>query len=154
MTFKETDLEGDFEHPIVQTDDALMVVASAMLNAKTSLLKKHGVSFQQYIILKTLYLTKGKPASIKSLTEEMFDKMSNTSRLVAKLEKKNFIIRKISDSDRRQVEIKISKTGEKVFEKAAKELNQKIISTYKSMTKAEIANFLKVLERLKALNIG
>ena len=84
----------------------------------------------------------------------MFDKMSNTSRLVAKLEKKNFIIRKISDSDRRQVEIKISKTGEKVFEKAAKELNQKIISTYKSMTKAEIANFLKVLERLKALNIG
>ena len=59
MTIKETDLEGGFEHPIVQTDDAIMVVASAMLNAKTSLLKKHGVSFQQYIILKTLYLSKG-----------------------------------------------------------------------------------------------
>ncbi len=154
MTFKETDLEGGFEHPIVQTDDAIMAVASAMLNAKTSLLKKHGVSFQQYIILKTLYLTKGKPASIKSLTEEMFDKMSNTSRLVAKLEKKGFVIRKISDSDRRQVEIKISKSGEKVFEKAAKELNQKIINTYKTLSQTEIGNFLKILLKLKSLKIS
>lgn len=153
MTFKETTLEGYFEHPVVKTDDAIMAVASAMLNAKTSLLKKYGVSFQQYIILKTLYSTRGQPASIKSLTLEMFDKMSNTSRLVAKLEKKGFIKRKISDSDRRQVEIKISDNGEKVFTKAAIELNEAILNTYDSLDRKELINFQETLLKLKALNI-
>jgi len=151
MRFKETNLEGGFEHPIVTTDDAIMSVASSMLNVKTSLLKKHGVSFQQYVILKTLYFAKGKPASIKTLTEEMFDKMSNTSRLVAKLEKKGFVERKISDLDRRQVEVKISKEGEKVFTKAALELNQSILKAYEPLNKAELAKFLKTLLKLKSL---
>ena len=150
MTFKETTLEGYFEHPIVKTDDTLMVIASAMLNAKTSLLKKHGVSFQQYTILKTLYLSKGKPASIKTLTLEMFDKMSNTSRLVAKLEKKGLIKRKISDSDRRQVEIIISKIGEKVFIKAALELSEAILTSYKSFTNVELTEFQKFLSKVKS----
>jgi len=151
MRFKETSDEGVFEHPVVKTDDAIMSVASAMLNAKTSLLKKHGVSFQQYIILKTLHFAKGKPASIKTLTEEMFDKMSNTSRLVAKLEKKGFVERKISVSDRRQVEIKISEDGEKVFTEAATELNQSILDIYQPINQAELAKFLKTLLKLKAL---
>jgi len=151
MSFKETNLEGGFEHPIVKTDDAIMSVASAMLNAKTSLLKKHGVSFQQYIILKTLHFAKGKPASIKSLPEEMFDKMSNTSRLVAKLEKKGFVERKINLSDRRQVEIKISENGEKVFSAAALELNQAILKAYQPLKKTELSKFLKTLLKLKAL---
>lgn len=153
MRFKETDLEGGFEHPIICADDAIMAVASSMLNAKTSLLKKHGVSFQQYIILKTLYLANGEPASIKTLTEEMFDKMSNTSRLVAKLEKKGFVVRRISDLDRRQVEIKISKAGQKVFERAAKELNHRILVSYKSLNKVELAEFLKTLLKLQAMKL-
>ncbi len=152
MRFKETNLEGGFEHPVVKTDDAIMSVASTMLNAKTSLLKKHGVSFQQYIILKTLHFAKGRPASIKTLTEEMFDKMSNTSRLVAKLEKKGFVERKISVLDRRQVEIKISEDGEKVFTKAALELNKAILNTYEPLNKTELARFLKTLLKLKDLN--
>ncbi len=151
MRFKETNLEGGFEHPVVKTDDAIMSVASAMLNAKTSLLKKHGVSFQQYIILKTLHFAKGKPASIKSLTEEMFDKMSNTSRLVAKLEKKGFVERKVSSLDRRQVEIKINKAGEKVFTEAALELNEAILNAYQPLNKTELSTFLKILLKLKAL---
>jgi Transcriptional regulators len=150
MTVKETTLEGYFEHPIVKTDNTLMVITSAMLNAKTSLLKKHGVSFQQYTILKTLYLSKGKPASIKTLTLEMFDKMSNTSRLVAKLEKKGLIKRKISDSDRRQVEIIISKIGEKVFIKAALELSEAILTSYKSFTNIELTEFQKFLSKVKS----
>ncbi len=150
MRFKETNSEGSFEHQIVKTDDAIMAIASMMLSAKTSLLKKYEISFQQYIILKTLHNEKGKPASIKTLKAKMFDKMSNTSRLVAKLEKKGFIIRKISNLDRRQVEIRISTNGEKVFIKAAKELNQKILSSYNnSFNQGEITNFLKTLLKLK-----
>lgn len=150
MTFKESTLEGYFEHPIIKTDDTLTAISSAMLNAKTSLLKKHGVSFQQYTILKTLYLSKGKPASIKSLTLKMFDKMSNTSRLVAKLEKKGLIKRKVSDSDRRQVEIIISNIGEKVFRTAAKELSEAILNSYKSLTNVELTELLKFLAKIKS----
>jgi len=151
MKFKETNLKGSFEHPVIRTDDAIMAVASEMLNAKTSILKKYDVSFQQYIILKTLYFTKGESASIKSLTEEMFDRMSNTSRLVAKLEKKAFIKRKISDSDRRQVEIRITKEGEKIFIKGALALNEAIFTMYKSLGTGELDNLLETLLKLRRL---
>ncbi len=151
MSFKEPLFEGSFEHPVVmKTDDAIMVLASEMLTKKSSLLKKYDLSFQQYLILRTLNLARGKPASIKSLTEEMLDKMSNTSRLVAKLAKKGFVDRKISAFDRRQVEVFITQTGGNIFKEATEALNKVILSAYQPLSNAELTDLLNSLLKLKA----
>ncbi len=150
MSFKGPHPEGSFEHPIeMETDDAIMSLASEVLTKKSSLLKKYDLSFQQFIILKTLSNSEGKPASIKSLTEEMLDKMSNTSRLVAKLEKKNFVDRKVSAVDRRQVSIIITESGNRIFKEAANEMNKAIFSAYQSLSPSEMTDLLKLILKLK-----
>ncbi len=150
MSFKEPHPRGFFEHPVLQeTDGAIMALASEMLAKKSSLLKKYDLSFQQYVILRTLNVTEGKPASIKSLTEEMLDKMSNTSRLVAKLEKKGFVNRKTSALDRRQVEVFITDSGKINYEEASQALNKVIFSAYDPLNKNELTTLLKMLLKLK-----
>ena len=150
MRVNKTHLEDYAEDSVImKTNRAIIAVTSKILNKKSSLLRKYDLSFQQYTILRTLSLAEGKPASIKSLTEEMVDKMPNTSRLVTKLEKKGFLIREVSPLDRRQVEIIITKTGKEIFKNASQELNKFIISTYKSLNESKLTMLLETLLKLK-----
>ena len=55
--------------------------------------------------------------------ERMIDKMSNTSRLVEKLRQKELIERVTCESDRRQVDVKITHKGLALLEKVNKEMN-------------------------------
>ncbi len=80
-------------------------------------LKPYGISPPQYNILRILRGQHPKPATVKLLTNRMLDKMSNASRLVETLRKKELIIRKICPNDRRRVEIKITKLGLQILSK-------------------------------------
>ena len=74
-------------------------------------LKKHGISLQQYNILRILRGQKGQAISVNALIDRMLDKMSNASRLVEKLRQKGFVERKVCATDRRQVDVVITKAG-------------------------------------------
>ena len=87
---------------------------STRLNA---LLKPYDISVQQFNILRILKGQHPKPAPLKLLTDRMIDKMSNTSRLIDKLMKKNLVERKICAQNRRQVDIIITKKGLELLEK-------------------------------------
>lgn len=74
-------------------------------------LKPHGITQQQYNILRILRGQHPKPASVKLLKELMMDKMSDASRLVEKLRLKGFVERKINIDDRRNVDVAITQKG-------------------------------------------
>lgn len=74
-------------------------------------LKPHGLSPQQFNILRILRGQNPKPASIGLLSERMLDRNSNASRLVDKLVAKNLVNRKECPLDRRQVDIVITEQG-------------------------------------------
>jgi DNA-binding MarR family transcriptional regulator len=78
--------------------------------------KEHDITRQQYNVLRILRGQYPKPASINLLKERMLDKMSDTSRIVKRLEKKKLVKREESDADRRAVEITITKSGLKLLE--------------------------------------
>ena len=60
---------------------------------------------------------KGKPANLSTIQERMVNKMSNTTRLVDKLIAKEFVTRITCPSNRRKVEITITKQGEGFLKK-------------------------------------
>ena len=106
------------------------------LNSKTEkLFKEYNLTPQQYNILRILRGQNDKPSTIKLLRERMLDKMCDASRLVDNLVKKDFVIRKIAEHDRRNCDVFISKKGTKVlaaidlripeFEKILNTLNEK-----------------------------
>src|ERR1035438_2561517 len=83
---------------------------------KHKLLKQYNLTYQQFNILRILRGQYPKASSIKLLKERMIDKMSDASRLVDNLLRKNFVIKRISEVDRRHSEVIISDKGLRILE--------------------------------------
>lgn len=111
-------------------------------------LKKFGISGQQFNILRILRGQYPKPASVNLLIERMLDKMSNASRLVEKLRAKDLVERRICESDRRAVDVVITKKGLKLLE----ELDGHIEvweEDLKTITVAEAKELNRLLDKLR-----
>jgi DNA-binding MarR family transcriptional regulator len=111
----------------------LSLVEAKINEMMTAALKAHGVSLQQFNVLRILRGQKGKPANLSTLNERMVTKMSNTTRLVDKLILKGYVDRIICPSNRRKVEISITSLGESALaemDKAMKEAEDKSVQNF------------------------
>tara|TARA_B100000809_G_scaffold136156_1_gene133716 strand:+ start:9944 stop:10393 length:450 start_codon:yes stop_codon:yes gene_type:complete len=86
------------------------------------ILKPLGISSQQYNVLRILKGQGESAISVNDIMSRMIDKMSNASRLVEKLRKKELIERVICEHDRRQVDIRITKKGLLLLKEADREM--------------------------------
>lgn len=77
----------------------------------TRMLRPHGITHQQYNVLRILRGQEPECASVGLIQERMIERSSNASRLVDKLHEKGLAIRKVNKDDRRQVDIRITKAG-------------------------------------------
>lgn len=107
----------------------LMLIHNKVSDNISQALKPFGISTQQFNVLRILRGQQSKPANLSTLNERMVSKMSNTTRLVDKLMKKGYVDRIVCMSNRRKVEISITKEGlkslsemDKVMDKAEKEI--------------------------------
>lgn len=107
----------------------LMLIHNKVSDNISQALKPFGISTQQFNVLRILRGQQSKPANLSTLNERMVSKMSNTTRLVDKLMKKGYVDRIVCTSNRRKVEISITKEGlkslsemDKVMDKAEKEI--------------------------------
>jgi DNA-binding MarR family transcriptional regulator len=75
------------------------------------ILKKYGLSIQQYNVLRILKGHSPEPITINGIIERMLDKMSNASRLVDKLVQKDLVVRTYRKDDRRACDVIISTKG-------------------------------------------
>ena len=107
-------------------------------------LKPHGISLQQFNVLRILRGRKGNPANLQTVQKRMIHKMSNTTRLVDKLIEKKLVNRKICENNRRKIEIFITKKGIEIL---------KLLDTKIQETEAEILKPLSLREQktLRAL---
>jgi len=71
---------------------------------------KADITSQQFNILRILRGA-GKPMSTLQIRQRMLDKMSDTSRIVDRLLKKNLVKKVVCKSDRRLVDVTISEKG-------------------------------------------
>ena len=111
-----TRLEDEIQQRTFKSNRQRLLVnilfTSNWLNAiQSRMLKAHGISPQQYNILRILRGQHPDPATINLLRERMLDKMSNASRLVEKLRQKGLVERRVCESDRRAVDVLITDEG-------------------------------------------
>lgn len=89
-----------------------LIYTSNWLNEKMRLfLAEEDLTLQQYNVLRILRGSSPKPLSTLQIRERMLDKMSDTSRIVDRLVKKNLVVKKTCQSDKRLVDIHISQEG-------------------------------------------
>lgn len=94
-----------------------MLVENHINETIATALKPFEVSVQQFNVLRILRGQKNKPANLSTLNERMVTKMSNTTRLVDKLLTKGYVERRTCPSNRRKIEITITKQGNSQLEK-------------------------------------
>ncbi|HLK30846.1 MAG TPA: MarR family transcriptional regulator [Puia sp.] len=84
---------------------------------------EYEITAQQFNILRILRGAQ-KPLSTLQIRERMLDKMSDTSRIVDRLLIKGHVKKNICETDRRLVDITITKKGEKLLEKLDEKSNE------------------------------
>lgn len=118
---------------------------------QTRLFKAHGISGEQYNVLRILRGQKGNPIGVNGIQERMLDKNSNASRLIDKLKEKNLVDRVGCKSDRRSVEIFITQAGTELLTKLDSVIDeQEAKLVHLSEEEAEQLNIL--LDKLRTHN--
>ncbi|MFK8101020.1 MAG: MarR family winged helix-turn-helix transcriptional regulator [Saprospiraceae bacterium] len=85
-----------------------MIYTSTWLAARQKeLLARYSLTMKQYNILRILRGA-GTPISTAEIRKRMLDKMSDASRIVDRLEKKDFVIKRVCSEDHRKVDILIT----------------------------------------------
>lgn len=74
-------------------------------------LSPEGLTHQQFNVLRILRGSYPKPLSTMQIRARMIDKMSDTSRIVERLVKKELAQKKICPDDKRLVDVKITRKG-------------------------------------------
>lgn len=108
----EVEIKQDkFKNEFLKARVNILYTANWLSNHYERDCKKHGITPEQFNILRILRGQKSKPITINLLIERMLNKTSNVSRLVEKLRKKELVERRISEEDRRACDVLITQKG-------------------------------------------
>ena len=103
--------QGNFKNEYQKLMLNIIFTANWLNLKQIQSLKPHGISPQQYNILRILRGQHPKGVTVSLLTERMLDKNSNASRLVEKLRVKGWVERHECPADRRAVNVRITDAG-------------------------------------------
>jgi DNA-binding MarR family transcriptional regulator len=149
MRIEEAIQQKSFKDPQHKAQINILYTAAWLNQHNNLVLKPHRISLQQFNILRILRGMKGEPATIKLLTSRMLDKMSNASRLVDKLVSKKLVQREQAKSDRRRVDITITKAGMKMVEAASTEMEQSFQANFNSLNAQEAETLSELLDKIR-----
>ncbi len=90
---------------------ALMRTADLVRRTVAAIVEPYGITPQQYNVLRILRGAGQKGLPTLEIADRMIEQMPGITRLIDRLEKKNFVCRERCATDRRQVFCKITKQG-------------------------------------------
>lgn len=112
------------------------------------MLKGEDLTKQQFNVLRILRGSHPEPLSTLQIRERMLDKMSDSSRIVDRLVKKDFVSKQICPNDKRLVDVVITDPGLKKLQ----EIDQKEIMidrSLKGLSEEEAETLSKLLDKLR-----
>jgi len=126
----------------------ILVTGNWLESDSSKRLKPLGISLQQFNVLRILKGQESNAISVNDIMTRMIDKMSNASRLVEKLRRKDLIERVTNERDRRQVDVKITVKGLDLLQKATIEMDA-LVGEFAKITTKEAEILSDILERIR-----
>lgn len=149
MRIEEEIKQKKFENQYHKAHVNVLFSASWLNQKVTASLKPYKISRQQFNLLRILKGQHPKPSTVKLLSERMIDKMSNASRIVDKLEKRELVIRSESKTDRRSVDIILTEKGLRVLEKSSEVIINGINEWFEQLSQEEAKLLSNLLDKLR-----
>ncbi|WOD43022.1 MarR family winged helix-turn-helix transcriptional regulator [Hwangdonia lutea] len=135
------DVNSKFKNNKVKALINILFTANWITSHQNAFFKPFGISPQQYNILRILRGAKT-PLKVQTIKERMIDRAPNATRLMDKLCAKNLIERMHCSSDRRVVNIQITKPGLALLEKISKDLNTGLLDNLSEQEAEQLSDLL------------
>ena len=110
-------------------------------------LEEEDITQQQYNIMRILRGSQ-KPLSTLQIRERMLDRMSDTSRIVERMLKKGLVEKNICHTDKRLVDVVLTKEGYAVLGKLDKK-NTEIDNILQHLTAEEAETISRLLDKMR-----
>lgn len=125
-----------------------IIFTANWLNEKVkTILDREDITRQQFNILRILRGA-GEPISTLQIRQRMLDKMSDTSRIVDRLEIKGLVKKNICENDKRMVDVYITVKGKKLLEKIDR-CEDEMDAIAGPLSSAELKTINKLLDKMR-----
>jgi len=112
-------------------------------------LKNHGVTEQQYNVLRILRGFRSQaPVSLGFIKERMLDRNSDVSRIIDKLQRRGLVSRDVSSCDRRQKAIQITDKGLNLLSSML-DCEKKVDLLLNNLTPDELRQLNQLLDKIR-----
>ena len=115
-------------------------------------LKKIGMTEPQYNVIRTLFEANGQPCSVKHIQNCMVQKSSNVTRIIDRLLAKGFVERHECPSNRRKMDITLTKDGLEMLRKMDMEVHSFHQSMIHNLEISELSQLNTLIKKLKKIN--
>jgi DNA-binding MarR family transcriptional regulator len=149
MGIQEEIKQKDFRSPYQKAFINIIYTNNWLQEQVRSLLQSEELTNQQFNVLRILRGSHPEPLSTLQIRERMLDKMSDTSRIVDRLMKKEFVTKMTCPSDKRLVDVSITSLG---LEKLAKIDEKEILidQSLNNLSSAEAETLSALLDKIRA----
>ncbi len=137
-----------FKSPAERAMVNVMFTNNWICNKQFRIMKKFGLTIQQYNVLRILKGHAPEPITINGIIERMLDKMSNASRLVDKLVQKDLVSRAYRKDDRRACDVSITKKGIDLVNAITKEIEE-YENTFENLSAEELNSLNLLLDKFR-----
>ena len=144
LQIKQKTFESNTEKAIVN----IAFTHSYFSTKINGVLKKHNISSQQFNVLRIIKGQYPRPVSIGDITTRMIDKMSNTSRLIRRLEKKDLVKRVNSPFDGRQIDVFLTLRGLQILYKL-NVLVDNVVKDHSHLNEEELIKLNYLLDKIR-----
>ena len=149
MTIEQDIRQSRFENEYEKAAINILYTGSWLSHLNSTRLKKHGITPEQYNVLRILRGSHPKSMMLAEVTARMIDKSSNCTRLVEKLRQKGYVQREVCENSRRQVDITILDNGLSLLRKIDAEAGE-WLDSLKNITKGEAQELNRILDKLRS----
>src|SRR6267378_3049950 len=139
-----------FESPAQEAILALSRTTDQLQRRFAQLVEPHGVSLQQYNVLRILRGAGREGTPTLEIADRMIQKTPGITRLLDKLEAKHLVRRKRCPEDRRQVLCWITEAGLRVLADLDRPMTESGARAMASLTGAEQRGLIAMLEKVRA----
>jgi MarR family 2-MHQ and catechol resistance regulon transcriptional repressor len=123
MGIQEEIKQTNFRSPYQKAFINILYTNNWLQEEVRGMLQSEELTHQQFNVLRILRGSHPKPLSTLQIRERMLDKMSDSSRIVDRLMKKELVTKTTCENDKRLVDVSITKLGlEKLLEIDKKEV--------------------------------
>lgn len=117
------------------------------------ILSAHGITHQQFNILRILRGSYPIPLSTLQIRERMLDKMSDTSRIVDRMILKDLVQKTTSQKDHRLVDVVITEKGQWIL-KAIDEGPDLVLEVMRNISEEEAEQLSSILDHVRHRNVS